>query len=396
MRRLSLLLATATTALCGTLAAQSSEFGVRGLGVPGRELSTRALSLEGANGLFDGGSSINPASLGSLALPTSMFTSTNTFRSSDNSAGSLAAHDARFPQMMIAGPIPKHHVAIGVSYSLYTDRDFTVVSNGVESPRGVPVGVHDTLSSRGGVDDLRLAAAWIINPHLVVGGGFHFLTGSNRMASRRYWDDTTYLSPQQTAELSYRGNGVSLGVLWQPVKGVELAGAFRHDGTLGVGRDSTGLGTVLVPTSTIGNVDLPTTLSAGVRVTTIPRLSFAGSVISRNWSIADPGIVAQGAIGAQNTIDLSVGAEFTRNAKRPSKLPLRLGLRYATLPFLLLSDPQPSEFDLSIGTGIRFAGDRGDFDLALEHVNRHEGSAFTETAWQFTFGIAVRTGGLGQ
>ena len=34
--------------------AQSSQFGVRGLGMPGRPLSTRAFSLGGAFGMFDG------------------------------------------------------------------------------------------------------------------------------------------------------------------------------------------------------------------------------------------------------------------------------------------------------------------------------------------------------
>ena len=394
MRRILVLVLAGMSALTATAAAQSSQFGIRGLGLPGRELSARSLALGGGYGLFDGESSLNPATLSTLTTSTAMFTSAGSWGTATNPLGSSTSRDTRFPQVLVGGPIPGHPFAIGVSYSLYTDRDFTVVSDGVASPRGVNVPVHDTLSSRGGIDDLRLGVSWRAGSTLALGAGLHFLTGSNRLASRRFWEDTTYHSPSESAELSYTGIGLSIGALWQPVRAVQIAGSFRHDGPVTVNRDSTGVGQVLLPSSTIGVVKLPTTLAGAIRLTPNPRVSLMASVLSRNWSVADSSLLAQGAPGARNTFEINGGIELFRDLKRPNKYPLRLGAWNATLPFLLASDVQPTEHGLSIGTGRRFAADRGGFDFAIARVWRSQGSSYRETAWLVTVGLSVRPGGL--
>lgn len=378
----------------GTAYAQSSQFGIRGLGVPGRELSTRSLALGGGLGLFDGESSLNPAALGTLSTSTALFTSSGSWSKTTNPAGSLSTRDTRFPQILIGGPIPHRPLAIGVSFSMYTDRDFTVVSDGVASPRGIPVVVHDTLSSRGGIDDIRLGGAWVVNKHLALGAALHLISGSNRLASRRYWEDTTYHSPAESAELSYSGTGLSLGAIWAPSRALEIAATYRRDGAVTVTRDSTGVGQVQLPAAATGTVRLPTTLSGGIHLIPSRRFAISGSVISRNWSVADSSLLTQGAPGARNTFEVNAGIEIFRDARRQTKFPIRLGARYATLPFLLAADPQPKEYGFSIGTGRRFANDRGGFDLAVQHVWRSQGANYTESATLITFGISVRPGGL--
>jgi hypothetical protein len=380
----------------GRVSAQSSQFGIRGLGLPGREASAYSLGLGGAESIFDGQSSTNPAALGTLSTATALFTSSGDWRTSTNPAGTLSTRDTRFPQILIGGPVAHRRFALGVSYSLYTDRDFTVVSDGQASPRGVPVEVHDTLSSRGGIDDLRIGGAWVVNSRLAVGAALHFLTGSNRLVSRRFWEDTTYLSPAETAELSYSGTGVSIGALWNPVHGVQIAATFRRDGSVGIDRDSTGLGQVQFPTSSVGSVTMPTTITAGIRAAVTSRLSLVASGITRNWSVADSDIQAEGAPGARNTVGVNGGIELIRNARQPLKYPLRLGAHYTTLPFLLVSDPQPHEFGVSLGTGRRFAADRGGFDIAIERIWRSQGSGYTEGATVITVGISVRPPTIGQ
>lgn len=394
MRRVILRVVGLMFAIAATAGAQASQFGIRGLGVPGRELSTRSLSLGGASGLFDGESSVNPAALGTLTTATALFTSSGAWSRTTNPTGSLATRDTRFPQILIGGPIPKRPFAIGISYSMYTDRDFTVVSDGVASPRGVPIVVHDTLSSRGGVDDIRLGASWVVNKHLAVGFGFHLLSGSNRLSSRRFWEDTSYQSPAEAAELSYSGAGVSLGVIWAPSSAFEIGGTYRRDGSLNVTRDSTGVGQVQLPTAIVGSIRLPVTMSAGAHLIPSRRLGISASVTSRNWSVADSSLLSQGAPGARNTFEVNGGIEFFRDAKRHTKYPLRIGARYTTLPFLLASDPQPKEYGFSIGTGRRFAADRGGFDIAIQRVWRSQGSSYTESSTQIVFGISVRPGGL--
>lgn len=394
MRRVMVRTAVLMLTITGMASAQASQFGIRGLGVPGRELSTRSISLGGALGLFDGESSVNPASLGTLTTATALFTTNGSWSRSTNPSGSLATRDTRFPQILIGGPIPRSHLAIGISYSMYTDRDFTVVSDGVASPRGVPIVVHDTLSSRGGMDDIRLGVGWVVNKHFALGGGFHLLSGSNRLASRRFWEDTSYHSPSEAAELSYSGASVSLGAIWAPTSALELAATFRRDGDATVTRDSTGVGQVQLPAAAIGTVKLPMTLSAGAHFIPSNRLAISASVTSRNWSVADSSLVSQGAPGAMNTFEVNGGIEFFRNAKRHTLYPLRIGARYTTLPFLLAPSPQPKEYGFSLGTGRRFAADRGGFDIAIQRVWRSQGSGFTESSTQLTFGISVRPGGL--
>lgn len=367
------------------LAAQSSQFGVRGLGLPGRASSARALGSGGALALFDGESSLNPAAVWLLPQATTAVTSSQAWRTSENPGGSGSARDNRFPQFLIGGPIPKTPLSIGISYSTYTDRDFTLATAGFASPRGVPIGVVDTLSSTGGINDLRVALAWGITPSLQVGAAVHALTGGNRLASRRVWEDSTYLPTRQTAELDFTGFGVSAGAVWRPRRGLSIAGMIRQDGTLDVRRDS----------AAAASIDLPWTLAAGARLSVTSRLDVAASVSTRDWSVANEGLVGQGSVGARNTVEYSAGLEYARNTRLRDQRPIRLGVRYAQLPFLLVQGTQPKELGISAGTGVRFANGAAGIDLGLERIRRTQGSAYVETAWVLSVGVVVRSGNRG-
>lgn len=382
MRRLAVLSLAVFVLLPVGASAQSSQFGVRGLGLPGRAASARALATGGALSLFDGESSVNPAALWSLSLATTSVTSTQSWRTTVNPGGEGSARDNRFPQFLIGGPIPTTPLSIGISYSTFADRDFTLATTGTASPRGVPVGVTDTLSATGGINDLRVGLAWGVSPKLQVGVAVHALTGSNRFASRRVWDDSTYLSTRQTAELDFLGFGVSAGAILRPVAGVSLAGSIRRDGSLDVRRDS-------LPTTSIA---LPWTLSGGVRVAVGSRLDVAAQISTRDWSVANSGLVGQGAVGARNTIEYSAGLEYVRNARRRDQLPLRVGIRSVQLPFLLVQGSQPKELGISAGTALRFANNLAGVDLTVERVRRTQGDAYRENAWLFSIGISVRSG----
>lgn len=383
MTRRILLLALATVlGALSSLGAQSSQFGVRGLGLPGRSASARVLATGGALGLFDGHSSQNPASLATLSATTTVFTMTNAYRSSTNPSGTSSGKNFRFPQTLIAGPVPNSRFVLGVSYSLFADRDFQLISTGVDSPRGVPINVTDTLTSRGGMADLRIATAYAISPRFIVGGGIHFLTGSNRMATRRVWADDDYAALEETAELSYHTVGFSGGVLLRPTPRVDIAASVRRYGTLKIERDST-------PSA---EVQMPMTLSGGIRLHASESLDLAGQATMRNWSRANSGLVGAGAVGARDTKEFSGGIEYFRNVRRRENKPIRLGVRYAELPFLLNTSGQPKEFGVSVGSGVRFARDLGGIDFAVERMKRTQGSAYSETGWHVTIGISVRPG----
>ena len=368
------------TASAASLHAQSSQFGVRGLGLPGRGLSAAALATQGADGLFDARSSRNPAALGLLRSSALVFTSTQAWRTSENPGGSGSTREQRFPLVVAAGPIPRAPLAVESSYSRYAVSGLTIVAERVGARRGTSVAGRERLGCNGGINDLRLAGAWQPTSLLTVGAGVHLITGSNRVFSARSWADTSYLPIRQTTELTYAGFGLSAGAVLRPTSRLTLAGTIRHDGSLDVERDSTA----------VGAIDLPWTLSGAARLQVGQRLAVSAMIATQNWAVAHDGLVALGGAGARNTIEVAGGIELVRNARRPEHLPLRLGVRHTELPFLLAEGSQPRELGVSVGTAFRFARDLGGADITLERLRRTQGSEYTETAWHLSVGFSMQ------
>ncbi len=362
-----------------TAAAQASQFGVRGLGVPGRSLSSRTAGTSGAFGMFDAESGLNPAALSGLAVMTASFNGTQSFRTAENPAGSESLRDSRFPHVAFGGPVRGTPLVVGVSYSTYANRDFSVATTDTVVLRDVLVPVSDTLSSRGGLSDLRLAAAYKLRDRSVVGGSFHIVTGSNRMESHRTFSDDQYLPVEQSAELSYAGVGASVGAVQQVGESLWVAAIARSDGKVIVDRDS----------ARVSQVDLPYTLGLGVRWKPSPRLDLATHGIFHTWSGANSDLLASGGTGADNTFEASLGGEYIGDPRRPYRRPIRFGARYATLPFPLEPGVQPKELGVSLGSGVRFAQGRAGIDLAVEHLWRSAGD-FKERGFVISVGVGVR------
>jgi hypothetical protein len=136
-------------------------------------------------------------------------------------------------------------------------------------------------------------------------------------------------------------------------------------------------------------VDLPYTFGLGLHWRPGPKLDLASQLLVKTWSGANSDLLAQGGTGADNTLEVAFGGEYTPDPQRPGRRPLRFGARYGTLPFLLVPGEQPHELGVSIGTGIRFAQDRAGIDLGLEHVWRSAGE-FSERAFLINVGVTVR------
>lgn len=377
MRRALLVFALAVAPVA--VSAQSSQFGVRGLGMPGRPIGARAFGSGGAFAMFDPQSGLNPAALGGLAALTAGFAALQDFRHVENPAGSQSLRETRFPHLSVAGPIGSRPGVVGLSFSNYTSRDFTLASADTIPLRGVPVPVTDTFASRGGLSDLRAAGAYRFKDVWIVGGAFHVITGSARLSSRRTFEDPAYQAARQRSELSYTGVGVSLGVVRNFGKAFSVAATVRSDGHVNVDRDS----------SRVGRIDLPYTFGFGVRWRARPRLELASQAVVKTWSAANSDFLAQGGTGADNTVEVALGGEYTPDPQRPGRRPVRFGARYGTLPFLLVPGEQPHELGVSVGTGIRFAQDRAGIDLGLEHVWRSAGE-FSERAFLLNVGVTVR------
>ncbi|MGE5230747.1 MAG: hypothetical protein ACM3NS_03335 [Deltaproteobacteria bacterium] len=379
MRRIVLLALLA--GIPAAAAAQSSEFGVRGLGLPGREQSARAMGSAGAFSFFDPGSSVTPASLAYIGSLTATFTALGDYRSSTDPAGTASVRDPRFPQFALGGPIPRKPVWVGLSYSNYTTRDYSLVLPATVTLRGVPVGVNDTIESRGGINDFQLGVAWRPTPRLAIGLGAHIFTGLNKLDVHRVFSDSAYLPSRQRSELSFAGFGMSLGVLGQLTRTLTLGLLARSDGHVSVQQDSL---------SQQQRVDLPVTLGAALQWWPTAKLRLGGQVLHHNWSSANNDIIANGGVGAVNTVEAAAGLELIHNLRRPERRPIRLGFRYAQLPFPLAPGATAREYGVSLGTGYSFAADRAVVDFSVERAWRRQDSQFSEHAWIVTAGVTVR------
>lgn len=374
------LLATSTP-----LVSQSSQFGVRGLGFPGRALSARAIGSGGAAGMFEGEDARNPASLATLQGTTISFNGTSAWRTARNPISrGTDARDTRFPVLSLGGRIPGSRLALGVSQSLLADRDYTVITEGVAVPRGEAILYTDTLRSRGGISDLRIQGSWQLSSTLSIGAGADFLTGQNQLLQRRVWADTAYLSTRVSGEVSNRGLGVIVGALYQLSPNWQLAGSMQWLGDLEVQQDSL---------AESFRIPMPVTLTGATRILVTPNLRISGMATLRDWGRSNAMLLQTGGSGASSTSEVALGLEWARNARDPTHLPLRLGARLGSLPFPLEIGSQPREWAVSLGTGLDLANHRGGLDLALERVSRQEGSRYSERAWQLTVGVTVRAPG---
>lgn len=375
-------LALLCAALPTVAAAQSSQFGVRGLGMPGHGWTARAAGSAGAFGQLDALSAINPATIGLVDNLAVTFTGVQSYRTSTNPAGSADAQDTRFPLVGLVAPIRGTRATASLSYSIYSDRDFALATVDTVDAGGGTVVVNDTLRSLGGMSDLRLAVSLGVGSRWNVGAAAHLITGTNRIDIRRTFSDTLFNPSRQRSELTISGWGFSAGIMGSPLRGVQVALMVRSDGTADVERDST--------TASKYPVALPLSIAGSVAWRPSSRLAVAGAYTRWSWSDANEDLQAVGAAGAANSYEASGGVEFATRSTRPGQLPLRLGVRYRTLPFLLEGVEQPRETAVAAGTSLVFAYGRAGMDLAAERASRSAGSAYRETAWLFRVGVTVR------
>jgi hypothetical protein len=364
----------------GRLAAQASQFGIRALGLPILPLSARSHAAGGGLALFDPESPVNPAALAGLRRPTAIFTAFHNWRDTENPFGTASGNDTNYPLFYFGAPMGLRWAG-SVSVSGYTDRTFGLASTDTVIIRDAPVGVTDTVYSKGGVNDLRLALVYRgIGRRFQAGLGLHLLTGTNRISYERIFGDPAYVPVVVRNELSFVGAGVSAGFMAQPARSLSVAAMARLETDLSIKKD----------TMHVGDIAMPITLAAGAHWRPTGVLLVAGHVLSRDWSRSDEDIRNRGGVGAVRTLEVAGGVELARGGQRPEILPLRAGARWARLPFPLIEGQEGSEFALTLGTGTRFGGDRGGLDLALERVWRREGSGYRETGFGIKAGVAIR------
>ena len=373
MRRLAALLLVLLAA-ASEAGAQTSLYGVLGLGYPGRPSGARSRILGSGPDAVDRESALNPAAVGELSRLTIVATSLTSFRNYEIDTIAVEdLRDTRFPFAMVAGVIPKTPVTFGASYSIYAERTYNLVNQGTIELRGDSIGIVDNVTSDGAIADLRAALGWDLNGWLVLGAAFHILTGSTQETLARFYSDTVnYVPLNARSQVSYSGIGFSTGILLSPFRRFLIGASFRSDGDLDITRDSLAA----------GNLNLPITVSGGFEYRPWPKVLVATTVVWRSWSDANEGLPPNSDT-AFDTWEVGAGLELNRTGT----IPVRLGFRYAQLPFSPTAD-QPREIDLSLGTALRLAQGRAAIDIGLERAMRDGGGA-SERAWQLSLGLLL-------
>ena len=351
-------------AVGGELAAQDSQFGIRGLGTPGRWESVRSRSTGGAFAPFDALSPLLDASLADLRRMTAGVTGGTSWRNVETGVGEASLRATRFPALVVAGPLSSRLV-IGGGFATYLDRTFGITTRDTIDLRGNPEGVSDEVRSDGAITDLRIALAARVRPSLAIGAGVHLLTGSTRVvAIRRFDDSVSYRTSVARDEVAYEGMGGTLSALFDVNPDLRLAGWVRSDTKLRA--DVRGI--------TTAENDLPLAYGGGARWRAGSQAAFAGAVAFRKWSGAGP--------NAHDTFNWSLGAELGQFAS-----PIRIGVRGGQVAFGV--GETPTEFGIAAGLGRQFSRGRGRLDIGVERLER-KGTGLTERVWTLLLGLTVQ------
>jgi hypothetical protein len=266
-------------------------------------------------------------------------------------------------------------LAVALSSGPYLERTFDVQTSGSTVIRGESLTVVDRVASDGGASDLRGALAVRLGRSFLVGGAVHLISGSSTLHVRREFSSSLYRTFAEQNQLQFSGFGASLGAVVRMSPGLQLGATARIDNRLDVTRDS----------AVVQTVDLPWTLAGGIRLVPVRGVTMATTATWRSWSNTAPGIGTS--VRAFDTWEIGSGVEIGGIDQGTTRIPVRLGVRYAQLPFSARAT-QGKEWTVAAGTGVPFAGGRVAFDVALERALR-DGAGAREVAWHLAVGVLV-------
>lgn len=375
VRGVFLVLALGLTAP-GALAAQNSVYGIQGIGFPGRPISVYARSLGGGLAGFDAGSALNPATatgFNQVAVGLSIGAALRSYTAGDSSVSGL--QETRFPFAILGSSLGATPVSLALSAGPYLERTFDVLTSDTVVIRGEAVAVTDRIASDGGAGDLRGALAVRLARRLLLGGAIHLISGSSALRVQRDFSSPAYRRFAERSQLTFSGIGASFGAVLRVSTGLELAASARLDHRLKVKRD----------TVVLEDVKLPRSLTGAVRLVPVNGVTLSSTATWRSWSDAAPDLSA--GVQAFDTWEIGSGLELGAGRTGGAPWPIRLGLRYAQLPFSA-RPTQAHEWIVAAGTGLVFSNGAVAFDLAVERALR-DGAGAREEAWQLSVGVLL-------
>ncbi len=379
IRRLLVLAALAPLSLVA-----QGNVSTQGFGYPPGQLSTRAEGAAGAFWEFDAQSPINPAAIASDRSVQLHFQYDPEFRTVDANGVHEGSTTSRFPLAMISGPIWGGG-ALALSWSTLLDRTFQVSQTGTiagYNTYNTRDTITNTISSSGGINDIRLTAAWAFGSWLAIGGGFDIYSGENRLVQQVVPTDTILNQFQSSVfknSLSYDGVGASGGLTLRPAKWVGIAGSFRYGGGIAVREGDSAI---------VAHGLIPARVGGGLLLNPLSGLLLSGRIDWEEWSRLN--LLARGDLEARNGTGWSAGADIEGPKLGSTRyITLRLGVGNRPLPYVLVGQPI-RETDISGGLGFPLLNNRSVLDLSLTHADRTQVLNVNESAYILSVGLTIR------
>jgi hypothetical protein len=299
----------------------------------------------------------------------------------DATAGDI--HDtgttARFPLLLGVFPVSPR-LAVQVGYGSYLDQHWQVQqADSIDLSTG-RVPVTDRFVSSGGIARLQAALAYRVAEKLSLGISGEMLTGAAHDTTVR---EIGGLVPAVTGvTYTYSGLGGGLGARWQPSTVFSASAAVHAGGRIRAESDSTG-----VERKDYTN---PVRVDAGASAKLTGQALVVASASWQGWSSLNDELASSG--GARDAASATAGVEYNGFSLLGKPVPLRLGARYAQLPFRWSGADTdfPSERAVTAGLGLRLGGPAATLAAAAERGWRGGSSAgIDEPYWRFTFSLQV-------
>ena len=368
-----------------------SLFATRGLGVPAPAIDARAAALGGIGvGLIGFHTAMtNPAEVAGVTRrgvaavlqPVSSTSSAN--GEEDGTSGT------RFPLFRVIYPLSERVVG-SIGYGSYLEQSWAVVTETDLVIGDRTVRATDLLRSTGGIAQLQLGVAYSLSPTLSLGAAAGLLTGNLDRVAVRSYNDTSTMNRIQLRPFEERLRWRYFAPIGAVGFRLDVAGAVRLSGSVLAGGD-------LKASAQEGDAE-DRTYGAPLEVTTgaSARLSpLLMATAGAGWArLPDAG---DGAV-SRNTLRLGGGIEYQGVRSTTRSYPVRLGARWAQLPYHLADETGPTETAIGLGLGL-LLGDPADpaavADIALERGFRSglDGGSLDggveERLWRFTFSLSL-------
>lgn len=379
-RLVALVIAASSAMAAPSSASAQGTVGSQGLGYPTGGISTRSRAMGTSAAELDPLSAVNPASMaeGNRAILYMQYEPE--FRRVTGAGTSPRLTVIRFPVFSGALPVGSRGM-LGLSASTLLDRSWATRDSGSTTVASQSITYIDAYESLGGISDLRIGFAWSFTQAFHAGVGIHGITGQNRLQVTRQFDptQTAVATFSQTSSVNYRGEAISAGFEWRPLKALWIGGSGLKGGSLRAYAGDT--------LQRSGRT--PDRFGLGARVSLASSAGLFARYNRVNWSnLASLGFGSGSYAAAYDATEFGAGIEGRGPTFLGRPVSLRFGGDHRKLPFYAAGD-QPTETAFGGGFGLPIAFGRGTFDAAVQRATRSSGNA-RESALTLSLGLTLR------